>query len=108
MNDIELEKFMAGIDFTNELEYQLFVMTMAEHDAEIEAEEAKKWQKPEWINIGRGLIEAPDDVKAQAVKIYGEFCRFHPAKQVDTFKELVELFTLAKITNKINTEKERL
>lgn len=103
MNNQEIENLINGTNFTDEIEHNLFLMQMSEHDQEIEAQAAKGWQKPDWIDIARGFKEAPEAVKVQAKEIHRQFLRFKPEKDVRSFEELVKLFTLAKINNKINT-----
>ena len=102
MTHHELETLINSTNFTDDIDRNLFLMAMAEHDAEIDEAREKEYKKPAWIDLARGFTQASEEVTREAVKIYGEFCRFKYAK-AETLQELVEAFTLAKLNNKIRS-----
>lgn len=97
MDEIDIEDLLMETDFTDDIERQYFLMVEAE---QAQAADLNEYKKPDWWYIGMGLVEAPEAVKFKAREIYLEFLRFHPSKEVDSFKELVEAFTLTKVLNK--------
>ena len=101
MTHHELETLINQTNFTDDIDRNLFLMAMAEHDAEIDAAREKEYKKPAWIDLARGFTQASEEVTREAVKIYGEFCRFNA--KAETLQELVEAFTLAKLNNKIRS-----
>ena len=102
MTHHDLETLINQTNFNDDIDRNLCLMAMAEHDAAVDAEFQKEYKKPDWINLARGFTQASEEVTMEAVKIYGEFCRFKYNK-AETFQELVEAFSLAKIQNKIRS-----
>jgi hypothetical protein len=106
MTHHELETLINSTNFTDDIDRNLFLMAMAEHDAEIDAAREKEYKYPDWINLARGfsmqgdLPEASPAIIKEAKKLHYEFLRFKCAK-AETFQELVEAFTLAKAQNRV-------
>ena len=106
MTHQDLETLINQTNFNDDIDRNLCLMAMAEHDAAVDAEFQKEYKKPDWINLARGfsvdgpLPEASPAMIKEAKKLHYEFLRFKcgPGK---TFKESVEAFTLAKAQNRI-------
>ena len=102
MTHPELETLINSTNFTNDIDRNLFLMAMAEHDAEMDAAVEAEYKMPSWWYIATGGEDAAEPARAEAVKRFREYLAFQPLKQYST-RERVEAFSLAKINNKIRS-----
>lgn len=102
MTHAELETLITSTNFTDDIDRNLFLMAMAEHDAEVDAEREKEYKMPSWWYIATGGEDAAGLAYNEAVRIFREYLSFEPLKQYSA-RERVEAFTLAKLNNKIRS-----
>jgi hypothetical protein len=75
-----------------DIEIELLAMEFAEPEPST---------SPDWFLIGLGLQEAPEAVYKKARGIYLQFVRFQATPFAETFEDVLEEFTLAKLQNRI-------
>ena len=102
MTHADLETLINQTNFNDDIDRNLCLMAMAEHDAEVDAVMNAEYKMPSWWYIATGGEEAAEPARAEAVKIFREYLSFEPLRQYST-KERVEAFSLAKIQNKIRS-----
>ena len=86
MDDIEMDILEMEMEFQDVIE-------------EMNQEERKK---PDWFLIALGAKDAPRASYDKCCEIHNKFKKFKPGKPYKDFFELVDLFTAAMITNRLN------
>lgn len=84
-------------------EIEMDIMEMNMEFEEIMAEwEQEERRKPDWWLIALGAKDAPRASYEKSCEIYKSFKRFGFANPGKDFFELVDLFTAAMVTNRLN------